>query len=293
MRLYNPYTTASGIGKRGNGETWWTNERDVWTSGYVEKVNEGQITMFPFDIPDDLSIADTHAQYYQLDLEDEEVIVWYSMYSGDTGHYYNVNRKDGRNQYYIYSKGSVTYTGAGHSKIGNSEDELRLFINTIIMTIGAANSAPKITVTNGAVSEGGFYTIYADAVDNYVIRFKATDADLTTLSATDGTYEELGRYKSGQVVWDADRDGVIDPEDVVLETYGELSATGKVLYNDVEVTLNDIMNNPNITESNRIEIRRQMLTNKDINFIIKVTDSKNATATTRVKIATKPLFEID
>lgn len=115
-----------------------------WTANRVDKVNEGQVTMFPYKIGDSVGISTTHAQYYQLDMEDEDLVVWYTL-STDSG-YYNYTRKDGQNNYYIYSKGNVTYTGAGHADI-NSADELKLFVNTIIKAIDSGNAAPEVVVT--------------------------------------------------------------------------------------------------------------------------------------------------
>jgi hypothetical protein len=160
------------------------------------------------------------------------------------------------------------------------------------MTIGAANSAPKIAVTNGSMAGTGKYNIYADAVDSYQIKFKVTDPDLTTLSATDGRYEELGRYKSGQVIWDKNRDGVFNAGDVVLEKYGELSSTGKELYNDVINTV-DVMSNPNLSAADKNTIRTQMNESRNIQFIIQATDSRNASTTSLATISLKPLFNID
>lgn len=289
INMINPYTNCS-IGTA-NGSGKWTNTRSTWNTKKIEKVNTGQVTMFPFKIPDVMNIAETHAQYYQLDMEDKEVVVWYTL-KGNSGHYYDVNAKDGQNQYYIYSKGSVTYTGAGHSKIGESQDELKLFINTIIKTITAKNNKPSIEVTNGSLAGAGYYNIYSDTPDDYELKFKVTDNDLTTLDSVDGRYEDLGRYKSGQVVWDKDKDGIIDPEDVVLEVYGELSPTGKILYNGVVNTI-DVMNNPNLSEEDKNEIRRQISEESGIEFIIQATDSRDETSSARAKITLKPLFNLD
>ena len=70
-----------------------------------------------------LEIRRTHSQYYQLNLEDEEVIPWYTMWTNrTTGNQGSgsgnlmatqVNPYDVRNNYYTYSKGNITFSGTG------------------------------------------------------------------------------------------------------------------------------------------------------------------------------------
>ena len=94
----------------------------------VELVNRGQITNYPYYIPDTFSVAKTHAPYWQLDLE-SDIGVW------ATGHMSNaVNANANRNtrdNYYVYSKGNIVYCGVGHNK-DYTDYELKFFVNTII-----------------------------------------------------------------------------------------------------------------------------------------------------------------
>lgn len=95
----------------------------------VDKLNDGQVTQYPFRIDESISVAKTHAQYYQLDMElprdaegnaqeEDKVMVWYTLAAEDgTNNYFSDTASDAINNYYIYSKANVTYTGAGHSKI--------------------------------------------------------------------------------------------------------------------------------------------------------------------------------
>ena len=92
----------------------------------AEKVNSGQITTYPFKIPDKIEIAWTHRQYYQLDFNEDsdndgesDIVVWYTL--SDQNVYYS-SPKDVRNNYYIYTKGNVTYSGVGHSDVTQSVD---------------------------------------------------------------------------------------------------------------------------------------------------------------------------
>lgn len=116
----------------------------------VNQVNEGQITSYPFIIPENFTVSRTHAQYYQLDMNEDgdndgesDIVVWYTLTNGNV---YGTSPKDVRNNYYIYTKGNVTYSGVGHSGIGSSEAELKLYINTMIAAYKAGTHAPTIEI---------------------------------------------------------------------------------------------------------------------------------------------------
>lgn len=133
---------------------------DEWTTSWdsiteVRQINKAQINQYPFVLKDlenektEIDVAPTHTQWYQLNLEDPDVVPWYNMSSNtfDTG--------DARNYYYTYSKGNITYSGAGHSieklidkngkrYFGYPDSELKLFINTMIKAERGANHAPII-----------------------------------------------------------------------------------------------------------------------------------------------------
>lgn len=134
------------------------------------QVNRGVVTTYPFFIASDLRISNTHSQAFALDLEDENVAVWYTLAadsavsagsSGGTGlgsneytllkensSMYAASPKDGADNYYIYSVGNITYCGAGHALITGDQrdnnDERRLFLNVLInMASKTGKSAPK------------------------------------------------------------------------------------------------------------------------------------------------------
>ncbi|MDF2511805.1 MAG: hypothetical protein K0S04_1671 [Herbinix sp.] len=108
------------------------------------KVNNGQIVTYPYLIPDNLTVASTHAQYYQLDMEADDTVVWYCL--DGTGNYYKTDN-DVRNTYYIYNKGNITYSGVGHSG-GLSDNERRLFVNTMIASYRAGTVPSKPIIIN-------------------------------------------------------------------------------------------------------------------------------------------------
>lgn len=117
------------------------------------QVNRGVVTTYPFFIASDLRISNTHSQAFALDLEDEDVTVWYTLAadstsgagtSGGTNYqtmkenssFYAATPRDGADNYYIYSVGNITYCGAGHALITGDQrdnnDERRLFLNVLI-----------------------------------------------------------------------------------------------------------------------------------------------------------------
>lgn len=137
----------------------FNNNNDVTTE--VSRLNEGQITVYPYKIDDNFTIAKTHAQWYQLNVEDPEVTVWYCLDNDDKAHgwdatdnngdgtalTYAVSPNDASNNYYIYSKGNVFYSGVGHSEI-TGDMEAKLFINTMIAAYRASYEAPVFEITN-------------------------------------------------------------------------------------------------------------------------------------------------
>lgn len=103
------------------------------------QVNDGQITHYPYEIGSQITIANTHYQYYQLNMDEDmdgdensDIVVWYCLgASGDGSAIYTSSPNDVRNNYYIYNIGNITYSGVGHSTISNV-NEKQLFFNTIV-----------------------------------------------------------------------------------------------------------------------------------------------------------------
>ena len=56
---------------------------------------------------------------------------------------YNLAPRDVRNNYYIYTKGNITYSGVGHEKVTGRE-EMKLYVNTLIAAYKAAMVPPSI-----------------------------------------------------------------------------------------------------------------------------------------------------
>ncbi len=153
----------------------------------VTKVNDGQITKYPYNLPSTFKVAGTHGQYYQLDFTadddmdgETDIVVWYCI--GDSTNkkhendMYELTINDVRNNYYIYNKGSVTYTGVGHSAVlsGNnpigSEDEVKLFINTLIACYQQGAHEPSLKIVenydNSSRNVDNIYLSYDKSYDD-------------------------------------------------------------------------------------------------------------------------------
>lgn len=225
----------------------WSEIAAGYRTNYVSKVNDGQITKYPYDLSKESKItaqkgyeekymtAETHGQSYQLNVEDPTVICWYAL--ADDSHtqsnpgWYDSSPNDAANNYYVYNKGNVTYTGLGH-RPGLTVFETKLYINTFIAALRAGVEGPQPEITNGyTISDGNSEKqyIYADIdtdsqqedfASKENIEFYVTD-DSTTSSfvyvtvevKNEDTYEEIDEGKGFDVV-SADGSSVSGPTKV-------------------------------------------------------------------------------
>lgn len=153
-------------------KTGFTSENGVTHTAV--RLNKGQITQYPYNITETLEVAGTHGQWYQANVEDPEVTVWYTLedpkaygtanwWEGRETLFWGASPQDAANNYYIYSKGNVFYTGVGHS--GNQpEMERKLFVNTMIAAFRATYEAPDIVITNPEAS-------YSSSANRYSFNF--------------------------------------------------------------------------------------------------------------------------
>ena len=142
----------------------------------VSRVNQGAITEYPYNIPKEITVASTHPQYYQLDMETEDIVVWYCLADDNSAQtyekkYFSVTPNDVRNNYYIYNIGNVTYSGMGHIAwyeseldIAVCEKEIELFVNTFVAAYRAAAQPVKVEIKNDDVTSNsaGEYFLCVD-----------------------------------------------------------------------------------------------------------------------------------
>ena len=182
-------------------------------------------------------------------MEEDDLVVWYTL-SSDRSNYYGDNKGDAATNYYIYSKGNITYSGAGHSTMGEA-NEHKLFVNTVIKAIAAGNYKPEVEVLNGSRVKGSnSYVIYTSSLDSEIkVEFKATDADLATRETVQTMYSNeadilshIGRFDKGDVYW---IDGNGDERLLIHYQYG----TDNILLNGERNTfyICDPYNNDNNT----------------------------------------------
>ena len=196
LSRYMPYTTKQSnnrnyyyLDTRYNKYQCYTGLSllNSYTTTRAEQVNSGQITTYPFKINTSLNVSTTHRQYYQLDLNQDvdrdgesDIVVWYTL----SGTGYDKSPRDVRNNYYIYTMGNVTYSGVGHSEV-NSEEEMKLYINTMIAAYNSGVHAPKVSVTESAADDArDLSTIYV-TIDEAVEA--AGDGNNAVVDAADDT----------------------------------------------------------------------------------------------------------
>lgn len=171
----------------GNGPEW-NHPSNLLMGDYAgssliaTQVNDGQITQYPYQISADeqLEISNTHYQWLQPNMEldrngdgKNDIVVWYCISGVADGNYkntniYNITPNDVVNNYYIYTMGNVTYSGAGHST-PSKESEIKLFVNTMIAAYNAGVTAPSVRFKDKSGSKiQSVYMLY-DPVNHIVL----------------------------------------------------------------------------------------------------------------------------
>lgn len=208
------YNSSKGTGEKrylngqGNINTLsvggWVDQQEY----VVHNINEGQITTYPYILPDSFNVAQTHNQYYQLDMEGDmdsdgetDIVVWYTLgnmygkaddYDGG-GSEYNFTPNDVINNYYIYNKGNVTYSGVGHSAPARSEHqkyEAQLFVNTMIAAYRAGVRSPRMTFYEAPDEKAGEILSLPVVYDKNVGKnAESGNAESSILKQDDGTFK--------------------------------------------------------------------------------------------------------
>ena len=94
--------------------TYW------WAVSPIHKTKEGKLTQYPYQLPDEIEILESHHQYHRTGAD-----VWYAA-----------DLEDPQGTWFITSYQNVVYTATGHSGIlaDAPEYEQKLLINTIYYT---------------------------------------------------------------------------------------------------------------------------------------------------------------
>lgn len=173
---------------------------DGLTSGIADKtkegaeINEGQITIYPFNIeklnnndPGRLQVTETSFPYYQLNLNEDDdndgetdLVVWYTLNNRkDVKCLYSKSEGDVRNNYYLYTKGNITYIGAGDTAIRYQiESDLKLFINTVIASYEAAPHEPELELKESYDRNSADVSSLYVTIDNAINQENNLDGNL-------------------------------------------------------------------------------------------------------------------
>ncbi len=153
----NPY--KYGIYNWGKATSWATSagSGDASKAGTDKATqnNKGIITTYPFTLSDRLNITGTHSSAFSVDIERDNLTVWYSLAGGTSSikgnsEIFAASPLDGEDSYFIYSNNNVFYCGAGHTKVTgqlkNNNDERRLYINIICNSVRKSTLQPSLKV---------------------------------------------------------------------------------------------------------------------------------------------------
>lgn len=159
----------------------YNNSMPTYTNAY--KINDGILSQYPYVLGDLNAVSNTHAQYFQLDMENPDIVTYYSLLGDDP-----------RNQFYMYSIGNITYSGTGHASPGSSYLEKQLFVNTMVKALRGANNLPTVDVY-GIVNGQNIVT----SQDKLEFTFRISDID-----------EPSGGSIKAKIYIDEDNDGVFE-----------------------------------------------------------------------------------
>lgn len=293
MDRYNVALTTDKKNTVGDYTQGYSNSMNIVNGKYYSnkagRINSGQINMYPYGIGDDVPVARTHSQYYQLNLEDipdeEDIVVWYALNgdeSNNTYKYFESSGKDALNNYYIYSKGNITYTGAGHSNLDDSQMELKLFVNTIIRAIGASNNIPKVSYRDALEIDNRTYEMpVRDGNIPEKVYFTAWDEDF---------FGEAGSFKESYVFVDTNGDERYDSNDILIRTYD--GSANPLLKNaeENELSLNEIVNGMSAENRDRIT---ELFAENQLTLTVQVKDNNNGIGTSVLHMINKKLFELN
>lgn len=178
----------------GTDTNYWKEEN--YETTYINLVNQGQITNYPYKIDNLIEVNATHCQLCQLDMGEESMAVWSTMtdsyskkYQDDisringetaTDSYlgtgvYSSRESDVRNGFYLYTAGNITYTGVGHVKTAENDrltaDEMKLYVNTLISAYRATPAKPYVQITNEErVESGGDNLLYVPYDEKILVK---------------------------------------------------------------------------------------------------------------------------
>ena len=274
----------------------------------VKPVNSSAVTLYPFILeggeyqnPNAMRVASTHYQWYKLNLEDPEVIPLFNLYKEGKDKF----NDDAMNNYYTYTKGTITYSGTGHKTDDNEmypEFETKLFVNTAIKAYSIANHAPEVTILEPQDNEK-----VSRAEETLTLRFRAYDFDFSNdylfyevfIDAENGggedDFESLTdgnkiRMRNGeQIVMDITEDKLPDIGKFRLKVYAE-DEFGAFSY---EIITLERVDTPMITPGIEIcDLDGNPISGALVNQEVKALLSFAVTGKTEIETTCTPIFDL-
>lgn len=267
---------------------------DLLITTQVSQVNKGAITEYPYKIPEKIAVTATHPQYYQLDLERNDVVVWYCLatnpawsdeWDSTVKAYYNATPNDVRNNYYIYNVGNITYSGVGHSG-SMTDDEIRLFINTFVAAYRATAKPVQAVIVNDDAainSSSGEYFMCVDVNSSDAAKAFGNDiVESYQLQKVDGSGYALDTTETAQSkrVYFYIKNA---------NTYGNVKYGLTLSVNDVETPLAIFKQDGDVFMDTKTEDTRFKATAADVYYVdvpltLETADGKQAVGTTKLTI---------
>lgn len=170
----------------------------------ISRNNKGSITVYPYTIDKDVSISGDAAQDFQLNMDNPDLVVWYSLDGADNS-LYGISPRDASNNYYLYSVSNVTYDLIDLATVSDPM-EMKLFINALVGSIRAM--APQVVVDSGKAVDSSYKDFgkiedvtkdyFGDSTGSAGVKKADNDAEITVfkgaLQPNGGGYQD---YEAG------------------------------------------------------------------------------------------------
>ena len=193
-------------------------------SPLISQVNSGIITTYPFTLGTNFQIGNTRGPKIRQDSGRDDITAWYCLgkkVNSSTGEetMYSLSPNDAANNYYLYSQGNAVYSGFNGIDDG-TEEEIKLFINTLISAYYAGIKSPTVKVVeNGEIgapemkvmyryfdeSAGGSGEFIQDSAVTEKIYFTVKDSNFAANNLTLATqffYEKTGTAGTDAIIYE-------------------------------------------------------------------------------------------
>lgn len=285
-RSYSPYEYAT-VNIKALTANGYTALPANLGSNKASKTNKGIMTMFPFNLSDELNIAPTHPQAYAIDLQNDNLSVWYTIAGGSNNkagsEFQAATPHDGTDNYFIYSVGNLNYCSAGHTRVTGqlkeNNDERMLYINVI------CNSVTNVPVTE--INAFDYTSTDTKKTNDIVKKYGSEYVIKLDESVTRPSFSFNFKLGSGVTLKDIkvyyELDNVLGcgNDDKLIKQYAASEVTGgKLTYVPKNLESGDDFDN--------LEIKPEYLTNgKYVYIVIQLTDSNGNKTYKKIKVEYK------